>query len=62
MAQPAHTTHPQNASSPRSRVEPDNLKTGVDRPDLYDPKLNRAYDELRARRGFDREVHGAAMS
>jgi hypothetical protein len=25
---------------------PDNLKTGVDRPDLYDPKLNRSYAEL----------------
>ena len=31
--------------SPR-RLVPDNLKTGVDRPDLYDPKLNRAYGEL----------------
>ncbi len=28
------------------RLVPDNLKTGVDRPDLYDPKLNRAYGEL----------------
>jgi transposase len=28
------------------RIVPDNLKTGVDRPDLYDPKLNRAYAEL----------------
>ena len=25
---------------------PDNLKTGVDRPDLYDPKINRSYAEL----------------
>jgi Integrase core domain len=25
---------------------PDNLKTGVDRPDLYDPRLNRTYAEL----------------
>ncbi len=24
----------------------DNLKTGVERPDLYDPLINRAYDEL----------------
>jgi transposase len=29
-----------------ARLVPDNLKTGVDRPDLYDPKLNRAYAEL----------------
>ena len=26
-----------------ARLVPDNLKTGVDRPDLYDPKINRAY-------------------
>ena len=31
---------------------PDNLKTGVDRPDLYDPKINRAYAELAAHYGF----------
>lgn len=29
-----------------ARLVPDNLKTGVDKPDLYDPKLNRAYGEL----------------
>ena len=28
------------------RVVPDNLKTGVVKPDLYDPRLNRAYAEL----------------
>lgn len=28
------------------RLVPDNLKTGVTKPDLYDPKLNRAYAEL----------------
>lgn len=28
------------------RIVPDNLKTGVTKPDLYDPKLNRAYAEL----------------
>lgn len=28
------------------RLVIDNLKTGVDRPDLYDPKINRAYGEL----------------
>lgn len=28
------------------RVVPDNLKTGVTKADLYDPKLNRAYAEL----------------
>jgi hypothetical protein len=29
-----------------ARLVPDNLKTGVDRPDLYDPKINRSYAEL----------------
>ena len=29
-----------------ARLVPDNLKTGVDRPDLYDPKINRSYGEL----------------
>lgn len=29
-----------------ARLVPDNLKTGVDRPDLYDPQINRAYQEL----------------
>ena len=29
-----------------ARLVPDNLKTGVTRPDLYDPKINRAYAEL----------------
>lgn len=29
-----------------ARMVPDNLKTGVDKPDLYDPKLNRSYAEL----------------
>jgi transposase len=33
------------------RLVPDNLKTGVDRPDLYDPKMNRAYAELAAHYG-----------
>jgi transposase len=31
-----------------ARLVPDNLKTGVDRPDLYDPKINRSYGELAA--------------
>ena len=31
-----------------ARMVCDNLKTGVDRPDLYDPKINRAYAELAA--------------
>jgi hypothetical protein len=30
---------------------PDNLKTGVDKPDLYDPKINRSYAELGAHYG-----------
>jgi hypothetical protein len=33
------------------RLIPDNLRTGVDRPDLYDPKINRAYGELAAHYG-----------
>jgi transposase len=31
-----------------ARLVPDNLRTGVDRPDLYDPKINRSYAELAA--------------
>ena len=34
-----------------ARLVPDNLKTGVDRPDLYDPKVNRSYAELAAHYG-----------
>jgi Integrase core domain len=33
------------------RLIPDNLATGVDRPDIYDPKVNRAYGELAAHYG-----------
>jgi len=29
-----------------ARLVPDNLKTGVDKPDLYDPRINRSYAEL----------------
>jgi transposase len=29
-----------------ARLVPDNLKTGVNRPDLYDPQINRSYGEL----------------
>src|SRR5439155_12632902 len=34
-----------------ARLVPDNLKTGGDRPDLYDPKVNRAYADLAAHYG-----------
>jgi transposase len=34
-----------------ARLVPDNLKTGVDKPDLYDPKINKAYAELAAHYG-----------
>jgi hypothetical protein len=34
-----------------ARLVPDNLKTGVDRPGLYDPKINRSYAELAAHYG-----------
>lgn len=30
---------------------PDNLKTGVDKPDIYDPKINKSYAELATRCG-----------
>src|SRR5690242_21511127 len=30
-----------------ARLVPDNLKTGVDRHDLYDPRMNRSYAEDR---------------
>jgi transposase len=33
------------------RLVPDNLKAGVDKPDLYDPKVNRSYAELAAHYG-----------
>ena len=29
-----------------ARVVPDNLKTGVVKPDLYDPKINKAFGEF----------------
>src|SRR3989440_9168772 len=34
-----------------ARVVPDNLRTGVSKPDLYDPKINRSYAELAAHYG-----------
>jgi hypothetical protein len=34
-----------------ARLVPDNLKTGIDKPDLYDPKINRSYAELAAHYG-----------
>lgn len=34
-----------------ARLVPDNLATGVTKPDLYDPKLNRAYAELASHYG-----------
>src|SRR5215207_3105533 len=40
-----------SSTSARPGWCPDNLRTGVDRPDLYDPKLNRAYGELAAHYG-----------
>jgi hypothetical protein len=38
------------SGAPR-RLVPDNLANGVDRPDVYDPKINRAYGELAAHYG-----------
>jgi transposase len=34
-----------------ARLVPDNLKTGVERPDLYDPRINRSYAELASHYG-----------
>jgi transposase len=34
-----------------ARIVPDNLKTGVTKPDFYDPMINRAYAELGAHYG-----------
>jgi transposase len=34
-----------------ARLVPDNLKTGVARPDLYDPKINKTYAELASHYG-----------
>jgi transposase len=34
-----------------ARLVPDNLKTGVDRPGLYDPRINRSYAELASHYG-----------
>jgi transposase len=34
-----------------ARLVPDNLKTGVDHPGLYDPRINRSYAELAAHYG-----------
>ncbi len=34
-----------------AKLVPDNLKTGVDRHDLYDPKMNRSYAEMAAHYG-----------
>jgi transposase len=34
-----------------ARLVPDNLKTGVDKQDLYDPKVNRSYAEMAAHYG-----------
>ena len=41
---------------------PDNLKTGVDRPDLYDPRINRAYAELAAHYGVLRRPRAGVQA
>ncbi|GAA3377362.1 hypothetical protein GCM10020367_52750 [Streptomyces sannanensis] len=33
------------------RLVPDNLKTRVDKPDLYDPQINKSYVELASHYG-----------
>ena len=48
-AGPSATPRPSRSSAEcPARLVPDNLKTGVDRPDLYDPRVNRSYAELAA--------------
>ena len=42
----AHVAAFEFFSGAPARLVPDNLKTGVDRPDLYDPRINRSYAEL----------------
>jgi len=42
------------------RLVPDNLKTGVDKPDLFDPKINKAYAELATHYGALVDQAGAA--
>jgi len=42
-----------------ARLVPDNLRTGVDRADLYDPQINRSYAELAPLRRADRPGPGA---
>jgi hypothetical protein len=34
-----------------ARLVPDNLRTGVERADMYDPRINRSYAELAAHYG-----------
>jgi len=41
-----HTLAFQFFSGVPKRVIPDNLKTGIIKPDLYDPKFNQGYEEL----------------
>ena len=46
-----------------ARIVPDNLKTGVIKPDLYDPLINRAFGEFAAHYGcLDRPGSGAETS
>lgn len=49
----AHVAALEFFSGATARTVIDNLKTGVLRPDLYDPKLNRTYAELAHHYGFD---------
>lgn len=42
------------------RLVPDNLRTGVDRTDLYDPEINRSYTELAAHYGTLVDPRGGA--
>ena len=48
---PAHVAAFEFFGGVPARLVPDNLQTGVDRADLYDPKMNRAYAELAAHYG-----------
>src|SRR3954467_4917688 len=45
-ASPAHVAAFRYFGGVPRRLVPNNLKTRVDKPDLYDPKINKAYAEL----------------
>ena len=51
VPQPEIVTPPSLKLTVPVRLVPDNLRTGVERADLYDPLINRCYAELAAHYG-----------